>query len=219
MELMIPLATALLLGVRHAFEADHLAAVGAFAATRPGPRAALGFGLRWATGHGAIVVALGTVLLASSLHVPDAAELWFERAVGASLVALGAWTIASGRTLHAHRHTHPDGTMHRHLHSHVHGEGHEHGHVVTALGVLHGLAGTAPVVALIPVMEFDSAVVGVGFLLAFAAGTAVAMALYGLLAGWIAGGAAARSAVWARRVAVASGGLTAAIGVCWIMGM
>lgn len=215
---MIPLATALLLGVRHAFEADHLAAVGAFAATRPGPRAALGFGLRWAAGHGAIVVVAGGALALLSVDVPTGVDLWFERAVGASLVALGAWTIASGCTLHAHRHSHPDGTTHEHLHSHLHDEGHEHGHAVTALGVLHGLAGTAPVVALIPVVEFDSAAVGVAFLLAFAVGTAMAMAAYGLLAGWIAGGAAARSAAWARRVAVASGIVTAAIGVYWIVG-
>lgn len=210
----LPLLAALLLGAGHAFEADHVAAVTAFAARRPGARESMGFGLRWALGHGAMVIAGGALLLAAAASLP--AEAWLERLVGASLVALGAWTVLSGRSLHAHRHTHADGTSHVHLHGHVSGPDHDHGHAATAVGLLHGLAGTAPAVALLPLVRTDSAWLGLGYLAAFAVGTAAAMALYALLAGAVAGRVAVRSARAARALSLIAGAATAAVGVWWM---
>lgn len=216
MEPSVPLLAALMLGVAHALETDHVAAVTAFVGRRPGPRAAVAFGLRWAAGHGAAVVIGGTALLVAALRVPMVAEVWLERLVGLSLVLLGCWTIASGRTLHAHRHTHEDGTRHTHLHGHLDGDTHEHGHAATLVGLLHGLAGAAPAVAVVPLVRLDSPWLGTGFLVVFAAGTAIAMALYALLAGWIAGRAAVRSAVRARALGIGSGIATIGVGAYWL---
>ncbi|HUH11649.1 MAG TPA: hypothetical protein VMK65_01010, partial [Longimicrobiales bacterium] len=63
MEAIPFLLSALLLGALHTFETDHMAAVGAFVARRPAPAAALGYGVRWAAGHGGIVVLAGGALL------------------------------------------------------------------------------------------------------------------------------------------------------------
>jgi nickel/cobalt exporter len=217
MDLLLLFGTALLLGLAHAFEADHMAAVSAFAVGRPGPLAALLFGVRWAAGHGAVLVVVGTGLVALGLPFPEAAAHWLERVVGVALVGLGVWTVLSARTLHAHLHTHADGTAHVHLHSHLFGRGHDHGHGATLMGALHGLAGTAPALALVPLARLDSALLAAGYLLLFAVGTAVAMALYAMLAGLIAGRAAARSAAVGRALAYATGAANIAVGVLWLL--
>ena len=217
METILPLSTALLLGSLHAFEADHMAAVSTFAVRRPRAGAAMRFGLRWAVGHGGVLVVLGTLLVASGINLPESSGHWFERVVGASLIALGAWTAFGARSLHAHEHTHADGTTHTHLHSHLGGKGHDHGHTATLIGALHGLAGTAPAIALLPLARFDSAWFALVYLILFAAGTAAGMALYALIAGWIAGRAAVRSAWLARALAILTGAATMAIGALWMM--
>lgn len=214
---MLPLLTALLLGSLHAIEADHVAAVSAFAVQRPRPAAAVRFGLRWALGHGGVVVVFGMALVLLGFQFPEAAGQWLERVVGLGLIALGVWTIAGARTMHAHVHTHDDGTTHLHLHSHLTHKDHHHGHAATAVGALHGLAGTAPVVALIPLAGLDSPIFAAGYLLLFAVGTAAGMAVFAMLAGWIAGRAAVRSAGLARAVAAATGAITVALGLVWLI--
>ncbi|HEX7089287.1 MAG TPA: sulfite exporter TauE/SafE family protein [Longimicrobiales bacterium] len=216
METLLPLLTALLLGSVHAIEADHVAAVSSFAVRRPRPGAAMLFGLRWALGHGGVVILLGMAFVLLGIELPEAAGHWLERLVGVGLVALGAWTLASARTMHAHLHTHADGTTHFHLHSHLTREDHHHGHAATAMGALHGLAGTAPVVALIPLAGLGSPVFAAGYLLLFAIGTAAGMAVFAMLAGWIAGRAAGRSARLARAIAWGTGVITVALGLVWL---
>lgn len=228
METLPLLLSALLLGAAHTFETDHLAAVSALVARRPRPLASLLYGLRWALGHGGIVVVVGTGLLLVGFDVPETVGTLLERLVGLSLVVLGAWVVATSGRLHAHSHSHPDGTVHTHLHAHPPGKGtathasasarHEHGHAATAMGALHGLAGTAPVVALLPLLRGDSTGTGVLFLLLFAVGTAVSMTLYALLAGVVAGHAARRSAGVARGLARLAGVATAGVGVAWMVG-
>lgn len=214
---LLPPGTAFLLGTLHAFEADHMAAVGAFAVRRPRALEAARFGIRWAAGHGAALIAVGTVVVLAGAHLPLASGAWLERVVGASLVALGLWTAIGARTLHAHLHRHDDGTTHVHLHAHLLRPDHRHGHAATAIGALHGLAGTAPALALLPVAGFDSPLLAAGYLALFAAGTALGMAIYALIAGWIAGRAALRSAALARAVALATAVATCGVGVFWLV--
>lgn len=224
MEILAPLATALLLGLLHTFEPDHLAAVSAFVVRRPASRAALGFGVRWAAGHGGVILLAGTVVVLLRAHVPEAAGAWLERGVGAILVLLGAWVMATARTLHAHGHAHASGTVHAHLHAHPvpeeHGEGarHEHGHAATAIGALHGLAGTAPAVALLPLARMESPGFAALYLSVFAVGTALAMGLYAMFAGAVAGRAARRSEALGRGLARLAGVGTVAVGLWCLAG-
>lgn len=215
--------TALTLGVLHSLEPDHVAAVSSFVVRRPGRRAALGYGLRWALGHGGIVLLAGSAILLLRLDIGGDAGAWLERVVGLSLILLGGWVVVTARTLHAHPHVHADGRAHSHLHAHPAGVGephpreHRHRHAATAFGALHGLAGTAPVVALIPVTSADSAGAGVAYLLAFGVGTAAAMGLYAMCAGLVVNRAASVSVRLARGVARAAGAATVVVGLVWLM--
>ena len=215
--------TALTLGALHALEPDHVAAVSSFVVRRPGRRAALGYGLRWALGHGGVVLLAGTAILLLWPDLGGDTGAWLEKAVGASLILLGGWVLASARTLHAHEHVHPDGVAHTHLHAHPagadapHPRAHEHGHTVTAFGALHGLAGTAPVVALIPVTSVGSTGAGIAYLAAFGVGTALAMGLYAMFAGVIMARAAAASGRIGRVLARTAGAFTVVVGMVWLL--
>jgi hypothetical protein len=218
MPLLVPYATALLLGSLHALEPDHVAAVSSFAVRRPGIRGAVRYGVRWALGHGVVIVVLGAVLVATGVHLPAGAGYWLERLVGVTLIAVGGWTVLHARGLHAHVHVHSDGTVHAHLHSHAVKQTHDHGHGAAGVGVVHGLAGTGAAVALIPVAGFESPVAAVGYLVVFAFGTVAGMALYGMVAGVLVARAATRSVQWARVLARAVGVCTMVIGCVWLAG-
>jgi ABC-type nickel/cobalt efflux system permease component RcnA len=227
--LLLSYSTALLLGSVHALEADHMAAVTSFAVRRPSLRAAVRFGVRWSLGHGGAIILVGAGLILLGLQLPDAVSHWLERVVGVVMIGLGVWTFRGARALHTHVHEHGDGTVHAHVHAHRHADdtslphaddgrrGHDHGHGVTAVGLVHGLAGSGSAVALIPVVAFDSPALAILYLVVFALGTVAAMALYGLLAGFIVGRTAVSSTRIARLLARATGLFTVAVGVVWLV--
>jgi hypothetical protein len=209
--------SALVLGSVHALEADHVSAVTAFAVNRPRVRSALGFGFRWAIGHGTAVIGIGTALLVLRSEIPHGVVAVLERLVGLALVMLGAWTAWSARKVHAHAHHHADGTAHVHVHSHALSRRHDHRHAATAVGLLHGAAGAAPAVALVPVAHLDGNWAGVLFLLLFAIGTVAGMTLYALLAGAVVGRAAEASVRLGRALARLAGAGTIAVGLLWLL--
>lgn len=216
MNFELPFLTAVLLGSLHAFEADHLAAVTSFAVQKPTPRQSVGFGFRWALGHGTAILVAGLLLIFLGLRIPEGATLVMERGVGAVLIALGAWTMIATRAMHAHEHAH-DGSQHVHLHSHLRGRGHDHKHAPTLIGLMHGLAGAAPAVALVPLAMFDSAFSGISYLLLFAMGTAVSMSVYALFAGFMAGRATRIATSFGRAVGQLTGVSTIVIGFIWLI--
>src|SRR3989449_1113431 len=146
----------LLLGFRHAFEPDHLAAVSTLATRQGRLLDACRLGLAWALGHTASVgVVVGAIIL-FGLHLPD--RLWpaADLLVALLLIALGGTVIlryARGRW-HLHAHSHAGGP-HLHLHSHAQGTAHEHAHPQgdagrsLGFGLLHGLAGSAAILVLL----------------------------------------------------------------------
>lgn len=214
--LLLTYATALVLGTLHALEADHMAAVTAFAVRRPGIRESVRFGVRWSIGHGGAIVLIGAGLLLLGINLPDAAGHWLERLVGLVMIGLGAWTFRGARAIHAHSHQH-EGVVHSHLHSHAVHDGHDHGHAVTAVGLLHGLAGSGSAIALIPLVGFETPASGILYLVLFAIGTVGGMALYGLLAGAVLGRAAEGSVRLAQVLARGAGVVTIVIGLVWLL--
>src|SRR5437867_11256015 len=173
----------LLLGFRHAFEPDHLAAVSTLATRQGRLLDACRLGLAWALGHTASVgVVVGAIIL-FGLHLPD--RLWpaADFLVALLLVALGGTVIvryARGRW-HLHLHSHnPQGAPHLHLHSHAHGAEHAHGHPLAdarrslGFGLLHGLAGSAAILVLL-VAAAPTRTAQLEYFLAFAAGTMIGM--------------------------------------------
>jgi hypothetical protein len=184
------LGIAFLIGLVHALDADHVMAVSVLATGDRGARGGLGEGLRWSIGHGVVVLAAGTGALLLGVVISPALASLAERAVGALMVVLGAgvWIGLLRRGVHIHFHEH-DG-LPPHAHWHRHGDrgehparyGHHHVHTASLVGALHGLAGSAPVVALLPVASRSPAL-GVAYLFVFGLGVGLAMALVSGLLG------------------------------------
>jgi ABC-type nickel/cobalt efflux system permease component RcnA len=151
----------LLIGMKHALEADHIAAVASLAAGEGGSvRRTLKLGLAWGLGHTLTLSALGAAVLIFKWGAAAQVAWWAELLVGLMLVALGAdvlWRLWRDR-VHFHAHQH-GATLHLHAHSHR-GEGehhaspHRHRHArsaprrALAVGLMHGLAGSAALVLL-----------------------------------------------------------------------
>jgi hypothetical protein len=160
--LLVALGIALVLGLRHASDPDHLVAVTSLvAADRGDTRAAARLGVWWGIGHGATLLLVGFPLILFKSELPGWLENGAEKAVGVVIVALALrvivkWVRGDYRTSpHYHDPAHTDvahGTAYRHLRR---GDGsHRHRHVRTpqqalGIGMLHGLAGTGAVVLLL----------------------------------------------------------------------
>ncbi len=209
----------LLLGLRHAFEPDHLAAVSTLA-TRQGrlwPAARLG--VAWGAGHTAAVGAVALAVVGLGLTLPP--RLWpaAELGVGALLVALGTavvWRYARGRW-HMHQHAH-GAPPHLHLHSHARGAAHDHTHPAGDLhralgfGVLHGLAGSAAVIVLL-VAAAPTAALRITYILAFGGGTIVGMLGVSVGLGWLVRLASGRGAQWATVLHLGSAAGSVVVGI------
>jgi ABC-type nickel/cobalt efflux system permease component RcnA len=177
------LAVGGLLGFRHAFEPDHLAAVSTLA-TRPTARwwSAARLGLVWGLGHTVTVGVVTLLVIALGVQVPERFWPAAELLVAGLLVLLGSiviWRYARGRW-HLHAHTHAAAGPHFHLHSHAQATDHAHAHGTAdsrrslGFGVAHGLAGSGAIAALLVAAAPDTAT-RVAYFLAFGAGTIVGM--------------------------------------------
>ncbi|MGH7592194.1 MAG: hypothetical protein ACREL2_12230 [Gemmatimonadales bacterium] len=225
----VTLGTALVLGFLHALEVDHMLAVTAFVSRRPALATAAGFGARWGIGHSISVCLAGGVLLVAGVRWPERYDSVGEIIVGILLVGLGAWALRSASRLHlhdtaehgdhAHLHHHGHaGAGHSHEHHPGHTAAHTHGHHhgITWVGMLHGLAGTAGVVALVPVTLIASRLLGFGYLVAFGVGVTTGMTVFAFAAAAAMRAAASRSLAWGRAIASIVGLAGIGVGVWWV---
>ena len=161
------LAAGAVLGVRHALEADHLAAVATLVRDDDG-RSSL-VGASWGVGHALPIVALGLGLVVLGIRPPAIVTTLFEALVGVVLLVLGGrlvWSLARGDL--GTRHDHGDGD-HVHLsvgdlsfgRTHLHLDGDSF-----VVGVLHGFAGSGALVVLL-VAAAPSTSAALGFLAGF----------------------------------------------------
>lgn len=182
------LVLGLLVGMRHALEADHVAAVAALTARSRDLRGALSLGAAWGLGHTLTLFAAGTVVLSLDGVMPGRIAHLFEFAVGIMLVLLGADLLRRliAARVHFHMHRHGDGTTHIHAHSHA-GEAdhaasrHDHVHArglpvrALAVGLMHGLAGSAALI-LLTAGQIDSLLWALAYLALFGIGSLIGMA-------------------------------------------
>jgi len=91
------------LGLRHALETDHVAAIGTMVADGHGARRAAALGAAWGVGHAVAVVGAGFALLALGVQVPTTVAVALDLGVAVMLVALGASACARARHAHAPR--------------------------------------------------------------------------------------------------------------------
>jgi ABC-type nickel/cobalt efflux system permease component RcnA len=183
--LLIVIAVAVLLGLRHATDPDHLAAVSTLVASgrERGARGAAWLGSAWGAGHATSLFALGVPIILFKAYLPEGVQRGAETAVGLMIVALAVWLLVRWRRglFHVHVHGH-SGT--RHLHGHVHDGQDEHPHLGSrarsplqayGIGLVHGIGGSAGVGVLLLAAIHDHAV-ALGALALFAFFTAVSMA-------------------------------------------
>lgn len=185
------LALALVLGMRHALDPDHVVAVSTLAAEERRVRPVAFLGLIWGLGHLVPLVLIGIPVIVLRLELPGAIEGTVDLGVGLLLFGLGIRTIRKFKQerVHFHLHQHDEEVQHAHFHRHREGPGHgthEYLHPLPAskrrawtvflVGMMHGLAGTGATAVLALATSPDLAV-GVGYLLIFGAGTCLGMFL------------------------------------------
>lgn len=217
---------ALFLGMSHALEADHVAAVSSMAARQTSIKSIMRTGAVWGLGHTLTLMAVagGAVALGSSLSGGLAG--WLEFAVGVMLVGLGSHVIYRlvRERVHFHIHRHDQDIAHFHAHSHL-GEPakthnpahHDHDHKpfpvrALAVGMMHGMAGSAALL----VMSASTAptpTLGFGYVALFGLGSIIGMAsLSAVIAVPLA--LSAKLLTWANRTIQGATGLaTIALGI------
>lgn len=201
---LLALLTALAAGFRHALEPDHMSAVTTFVSRGARPLQALSFGIRWGLGHSLAVLAVGSVLIVLDLDVPEGFARGLEFGVGAMLVGLGLWLLWS--------------LLHEGVHEHLGRHTGESGRATGWVGVAHGLAGTAPLIGILPVALIESTLLAAGYLVLFGVGTVLAMGVYAWLIGFLFHHSAHRSRGLARVLRFSTALGSAAIGVVWMYG-
>jgi ABC-type nickel/cobalt efflux system permease component RcnA len=187
---------AVLLGLRHATDPDHLTAVSTLVLgqRRGGIRAAAVLGLSWGAGHALTLMALGLPFVLWGDALPDTVQRAAEIAIGVLIVGLALRLLVRWRRgcFHVHPHRHGDIVhAHPHMHDHAHGHGHGHGHVpehehphadalgrrplaALGIGLVHGIGGSAGAGILLVGTIEDRATAALA-LAVFAAATAAAM--------------------------------------------
>jgi high-affinity nickel permease len=100
------LGSCLLLGLRHGFDYDHLAAISDITAVQPNWRSGLRLGMTYALGHAFTVVALGVAVLQLHMGLPEGLDHWTERLIGLTLIVLGIGVVAGILRKDAHGHSH-----------------------------------------------------------------------------------------------------------------
>lgn len=148
-QLLAPLLLAAAVGVRHAFEADHIAAVATIASERSGWRRAAALGFAWGAGHAAALIVATVALISTRRVLRSDVVLILELAIGVVIIVLAARLLIDALNGKRHIHEHVHGAI-RHAHDHTHdrsaAEGHHDARVLRrpfAVGVLHGAAGSA----------------------------------------------------------------------------
>ncbi len=176
-----------LLGLRHALDGDHVAAVSTVLAQRPSLKSSSLIGFSWGIGHTLILLLAGLIVLWFRLPVPESLARAAEGAVGVMLIVLGAML---GRKLlrerwHIHQHDH-EGTRHIHLHSHAVLMDHGHPHWwresirPLCIGMAHGLAGSAALLFLV-ISSAESVTDGLIYIAVFGCGSILGMTLVGVV--------------------------------------
>jgi sulfite exporter TauE/SafE len=186
------LAFGFVLGLKHAVEADHLAAVSAIVSERKSLWVSSLVGALWGIGHTIALLVAGVVVILFHFRVGERTEQALEFAVGLMLIALGANALRKlARGGHVHLHTHRHGGR-EHIHPHVHDgapepDPHTHhglrlGPRPLLVGMVHGLAGSAALTLLV-LSTISSPAVGLLYLLVFGVGSAGGMMLMSALFG------------------------------------
>ena len=198
--MLLTLGLGFSLGLKHATEADHLAAVSAIVSERQSLRESARVGAIWGIGHSASLFLAGLLVIVLGIAIPERLASILEFCVALMIVTLGSRllyvTLIKNQNVHVHTHTHA-GLPHRHLHfhqgqdAHPVTQSHEGAHSGLSrwrtflVGVVHGLAGSAALtlVVLTEVMQRGSVLLGLSYLVIFGIGSLAGMTIMSGLIG------------------------------------
>src|SRR6202165_1691974 len=209
-----------LLGMQHALEADHIAAVSSIAARRTHVGDIVKHGLTWGVGHTLTLFAFAGAAILLGRAIPEHFARPSEPAVGVMLIGLGGhvlWRLWRDR-VHFHSHGHGEGIVHIHAHSHAGetlphvGASHAHAHGfrwrTLLVGLMHGMAGSAALLMLVA-SQASSPAAGLGYVALFGIGSMIGM-------GALSAAIAVPLAVSARWLTWVNRGLQGAVGIVTI---
>ena len=174
------LGLGLILGLRHALDPDHIAAVSTIVSESRSVRRSSLIGTFWGLGHTMSLVIAGVVVIVLKVQISDRAALWMEFAVALMLILLGLKAMLKplrGWRIHVHQHAH-GGSSHSHVHLHRPSEEHvhQHRHLIRSgarpflVGMVHGMAGSAALMILV-LATIPSALAGLIYIAVFGLGS------------------------------------------------
>jgi sulfite exporter TauE/SafE len=217
----------LVLGMRHALEADHLAEVASLATRSKGTRGTVVQGAVWGLGHTLTLLAVGGACLLLRAAISERVAAALEGAVGVMLLLLGADVLRRmrQRRVHLHVHRHADGTVHLHAHGHSPEEAHDPDHHQHAhegfplrallVGMVHGLAGSAALL-LLTLTTLSSAWLGLAYIAVFGIGSIAGMAVLAAVISLPLQGTARRLTGWYNGLEAVIGAGTLMVGA-WVL--
>ena len=194
-------------GMVHALDADHIMAVSAISAQRGGAKAIVRLCLNWALGHGATLLFFGVFIILLGFSIPHRLSHYAEIGVAIILITIGFVVLRElfqakahlhfhrhdNLGPHAHWHTHAENkgaekkflihestkfSHHSYTHTHEQHQNHNHHHRAMLVGVVHGLAGLAPLLAVLPLAN-QPAWLGIVYIFVFSLGVFLAMMIFG----------------------------------------
>jgi len=188
------LSLGFLIGITHAFEADHLAALAALVSGKTDRRVIIRHGFLWGAGHALVLALVGGIVLGTGHVVSPQASFGLELTVGATLVLLGGHVLfrLHRERAHFHRHQHENGTSHFHLHSHrnqsethdrtrhIHRHPDKSARRTLLVGMMHGAAGSAALV-LVAASTINSPFTGLLYISLFGLGSILGMIVMSLV--------------------------------------
>lgn len=186
-----------LLGMRHAMEADHVAAVATLVRDKHNLRDSLRHGAVWGLGHTITLLLVGSIVIIFGGTLTENIAHWLEFAVGAVLLLLGIDVIRRVYKERIHFHLHKHGPHEEHFHAHSHAgdlkhdaSAHQHTHKpgivplrTLAVGLMHGLAGASALIIL-TLNTISSPLMAVTYILIFGLGSMLGMALLSIVIAW-----------------------------------
>jgi hypothetical protein len=153
------------LGCVHAMDADHLCTISSVIFNKKPFRKLINLAYKWALGHSFTLFGLATLMYAMKSGVQLFQFSWGERIVGLAMITLSSWILFT--EYKRNKKPHAERTL--------------SGKTLFGIGMLHGAAGTAAILFMIPVATAGSFLSVIGYVLFFSAGIVLVMASYSFL--------------------------------------
>lgn len=171
----------MLLGIKHAFDTDHVLAVSNMVLEHKSPYRAALVGSFWGIGHTTTLFIAGLLVLIFKIYIPENMNLFLEFCVGLMLIFLGIRAIFCKTTIHEHNHVHDD-IEHIHYHQHKKIHHHHDHHKSFIIGAVHGLAGSGTLTILV-LSTIKNVLEGIYYILLFGLGSIIGMTLISTILG------------------------------------